>query len=76
MTTYPRRILDLFGIELPVIQAPMVGVTTSSMVVAVAEAGGLGSLPLSHLSPEAARRIFSEIRRQTSKPVNVNFSVP
>lgn len=73
MTAYPRRILDLFGIEVPVIQAPMLGVATSAMVVAVAEAGGLGSLPLSNLSPEGARRVFSEIRRQTSKPINVNF---
>jgi nitronate monooxygenase len=73
MTAYPRRILELFGTEVPVIQAPMLGVTTSAMIVAVAEAGGLGSLPLSNLSPEVARRIFSEIRRQTSKPINVNF---
>ncbi len=46
MTDWPdRRILDLFGIELPIIQAPMAGVVTSAMAVAVAEAGGLGSLP-------------------------------
>ena len=73
MIAYPRRILELFGIEVPVIQAPMLGITTAAMIVAVAEAGGLGSLPLSNLSPEVARSIFSEIRRQTSKPINVNF---
>jgi nitronate monooxygenase len=73
MTTYPRHILELFGIEMPIIQAPMLGVTTPAMIVGVAEAGGLGSLPLSNLSPEEARSIFSEIRRQTSKPINVNF---
>jgi len=73
MTAYPRRILDLFGIQVPVIQAPMLGVTTSAMIVGVAEAGGLGSLPLSNLSPEEARSLFSEIRRHTSKPINVNF---
>jgi nitronate monooxygenase len=69
----PRRILDLFGIEVPIVQAPMLGVTTSEMVVAVAAAGGLGSLPLAHLSPEEAQRIFSGIRRRTSRPINVNF---
>jgi nitronate monooxygenase len=73
MTTYPRRILELFGIEVPVVQAPMLGVTTSAMVVGVAEAGGLGSLPLSNLSPEVARSTFFEIRRRTSKPINANF---
>jgi len=35
----------LFGIELPVIQAPLAGVQSSAMAVAVSNAGGLGSLP-------------------------------
>jgi hypothetical protein len=38
MTAYSRRILELFGIEVPVIQAPMLGVTTSAMIIGVAEA--------------------------------------
>ena len=40
-----NRILELFGIQLPIIQAPMAGSVLSEMVVAVSEAGGLGSLP-------------------------------
>jgi nitronate monooxygenase len=39
------RLLDLLGVELPVIQAPMAGATTPDMVIAVSNAGGLGSLP-------------------------------
>ncbi len=73
MIAYPRSIIELFGIEVPIIQAPMLGIVTPSMIVRVAEAGALGSLPLSNLSPEEARSTFSEIRRQTSKPINVNF---
>jgi len=73
MNAYPRSITELFGIEVPIIQAPMLGVVTASMVVGVAEAGGLGSLPLTNLSRQAARVMFSEIRQRTSKPVNVNF---
>ncbi len=38
-----RRLLDLIGIEIPVIQAPMAGANGSAM--AISEAGGLGSLP-------------------------------
>ena len=49
------RILALFGIELPIIQAPMAGSVLSDMVVAVSEAGGLGSLPCALLSLEQAR---------------------
>jgi nitronate monooxygenase len=73
MSAYPRSITDLFGIDVPIIQAPMLGVVTASMVIGVAQAGGLGSLPLTNLSRQAARIMFSEIRRHTSKPVNVNF---
>lgn len=36
------RLIRLFGIELPIIQAPMAGSAFSDMVVAVSEAGGLG----------------------------------
>ena len=73
MNLYPRAITELFKIEVPIIQAPMLGVVTAEMIVGVAEAGGLGSLPASHLSAEEARSIFSEMRRRTSKPINVNF---
>ena len=68
-----RRILDLLGIELPVIQAPMAGANLSDMVIAVSEAGGLGSLPCALLSIDKAREELSRIRQKTSKPINVNF---
>lgn len=67
------RILDLFGIELPIIQAPMAGPTLHEMVVAVSEAGGLGSLPCALLSPAQQREQLALIRAQTAKPVNLNF---
>jgi nitronate monooxygenase len=68
-----RRILSLFGIEQPVIQAPMAGANSSQMAIAVSEAGGLGSLPCAMLSAEDARAELKLIRRGTSKPINVNF---
>jgi len=70
-----NRILDLFGIQLPIIQAPMAGSVFSEMVVAVSEAGGLGSLPCALLSPEQMRNELEAIRRQTRRPINVNFFV-
>jgi nitronate monooxygenase len=64
---------ELFGIELPIIQAPMAGVQGSALAVAVSNAGGLGSLPCALLDPDAMRRELSATRAQTSKPFNVNF---
>lgn len=64
---------QLFGIELPIIQAPMAGVQGSALAVAVSNAGGLGSLPCALLSPDAMRQELAVLRSQTDKPFNVNF---
>lgn len=41
MSTWPdRRILDLLGIQLPILQAPMAGASGSAMAIAVGNAGG------------------------------------
>ncbi|WP_274626208.1 NAD(P)H-dependent flavin oxidoreductase [Arvimicrobium flavum] len=68
-----RRILDLFGIELPILLAPMAGPVLSDMTVAVANAGGLGALPSAMLGLEQARAELEKVRRGTNRPVNVNF---
>ena len=74
MTAWPdRRILDLFGIELPIIQAPMAGATTPEMAIAVSEAGGLGSLPTALYSLDQARDAIGRVRQGTTKPINLNF---
>lgn len=68
-----RRALDLLGIELPIIQAPMAGASGSAMAIAVAEAGGLGSLPCAMLDGTKIRAEIGVIRQRTNKPLNVNF---
>lgn len=74
MSQWPdTRILDLFGIELPIIQAPLAGATTSAMVIAASNAGGLGSMPAAMLSIEQLREELKTIRQHTQRPFNVNF---
>ena len=67
-----RRLIDLIGIKLPIIQAPMAGANGSAMVIAVNEAGGLGSLPCAMLNPVEVRAEIETIKRKT-KPLHVNF---
>jgi len=67
------RAVDLFGIELPIIQAPMAGVQGSALAIAVSEAGGLGSLPAAMLGAKALREELVALRAATKKPFNVNF---
>jgi nitronate monooxygenase len=74
MTTWPdNRLLDLLGIDLPIVQAPMAGANGSAMAIAVSEAGGLGSLPCAMLDADKVRAEIGVIRQQTDRPFNVNF---
>src|SRR3982751_587977 len=62
-----------FGIQLPIIQAPMAGVQDSALAIAVSNAGGLGSLPCAMLTRERMRAEIAAIQAGTSSPFNVNF---
>src|ERR1043165_2796151 len=69
----PFTLQSQLGVALPIIQAPMAGVQGSALAIAVANAGGLGSLPCAMLSPDALRAELLAVRAGTSTPVNVNF---
>src|SRR5207302_7987139 len=68
-----RRFTQMFGVQLPIIQAPMAGCSDAELAVAVAEAGGLGSLPCALLDVDQVRAAYADFRRQTSRPINLNF---
>src|SRR5512139_1786116 len=66
-------LLDRIGFRLPIIQAPMAGVTTPAMAAAVSEAGGLGSIAVGATDAADAAAMIADVRRQTSCPFNVNL---
>jgi nitronate monooxygenase len=68
-----RRLLDLFGIEHPILQAPMAGVTSPQMAIATSEAGGLGSIAAAMLTPEGTRQELQMVKQGTGRPFNINF---
>ena len=68
------RITELLGIEHPIFQAAMSWASSSSaLVVAVSNAGGMGVLGAGPLRPEDFKRILGEILRGTKKPFGVNI---
>lgn len=74
MNAWPdTRILELFGIELPILEGPLAGVSGSAMAIAVGQAGGLASLPCAMLSPQQIRDEVALIRKHSSAPLNLNF---
>jgi nitronate monooxygenase len=68
-----RRVMDLFKIEHPIVLAPMAGAMDVELAVAVAQGGGLGSLPCAMLTPERLREQVTQFHAGSDKPVNVNF---
>ena len=51
----------------------MLGVTSPNMVAAIANAGGLGSLPVGGLSPEKVTALIRETKSKTARPFAVNL---
>lgn len=67
-----NSLLDRIGIQLPIIQAPMAGVSTPEMVAAVSNAGGLGSLGVGSVDAQATQQLIAAVRSRTDRPFNVN----
>jgi nitronate monooxygenase len=67
-----NTLLQKIGVRLPIIQAPMAGVSTPEMAAAVSNAGGLGSISVGAVDAETARKMISSIRAASNRPFNVN----
>lgn len=59
----------------PILQAPMAGVSTPAMAAAVNAAGGLGGIALGASTPGLAGEMLAELRARTDRPFNVNLFV-
>jgi nitronate monooxygenase len=74
MVSWPdRRFLELVGIQVPIVQAPMAGAGGVDLCVAAIRGGALGSLPCGMLSPEQVRAQVAEVREQVDGPFALNF---
>jgi nitronate monooxygenase len=70
--TESNSLLALLGIQKPIIQAPMAGVSTPALAAAVSNAGGLGSLGVGAMNADAARKVIRDTRALTDKPFHIN----
>ncbi|WP_298232592.1 nitronate monooxygenase [uncultured Azohydromonas sp.] len=67
------KLLSLLRIRHPIIQAPMVGVSTPQLAAAVSNAGALGSIGLGASTAAQSRAMIEATRALTDKPFNVNL---
>src|SRR6202047_2644012 len=70
-----NRLTAKFGIEYPIIQGPLGGLSSQRLAAAVSNFGGLGSFGAHSLPPNAMKDVISEIRSLTSKPFAMNLWV-
>lgn len=70
---WDNEITARLNLRYPLIQAPMLGITTPEMVIAIAEQGGLGSLPVGGLSPESSLQLIRKVKAKTNRPFAVNL---
>ena len=67
--------LQKLGVALPIVQAPMAGVSTPDLAAAVSNAGGLGSIAVGATDAARARAMIAATRARTDRPFNVNLFV-
>src|SRR5229473_2861610 len=70
-----NRLTAKLGIDYPIIQGPLGGLSSQRLTAAVSNFGGLGSFGAHGLTPEAIKDVIAQIRSLTSKPFVMNLWV-
>ncbi|NOW45743.1 nitronate monooxygenase [Novosphingobium sp. SG751A] len=68
-------LLSRLGLSIPLVQAPMAGVSTPEMAAAVCNTGALGSIGVGATDAAGARAMIHALRAQTKAAFNVNLFV-
>lgn len=66
------NLLEVLNVDLPIIQAPMAGVSTPAMAAAVSNSGALGALGVGAADAREARRMIAAFRERSRRSLNVN----
>ena len=65
-------LLEILGIDVPIIQAPMAGVSSPELAAEVSNAGALGSIGVGGTDAEGARKMIVAVRERSKRSLNVN----
>ena len=68
-----NSLCNLLNIRYPIIQAGMAGQTTTELVAAVSNVGGLGILGAARMTQEQLLETIKKIKEKTVKPFAVNL---
>ncbi len=71
-----KAFCDRFGLELPILEAPMAGACPVDLAVAVAEAGGMGAMGALTNAPDEIVAWASAFRGRTNRAFQINLWIP
>ncbi len=70
-----HTLVEQLELTLPVVQAPMAGISTAEMVITASNAGFLGSLGAGMMSPEEIEASIRQIKSETTSAFNINLFI-
>src|ERR1700723_1529023 len=70
-----NRLTSHLGLQYPIIQGPLGGLSSQRLTAAVSNYGGLGSFGAHGLNPKAIRKAIREIKDLTPRPFAMNLWV-
>ena len=74
---FANDLMQRLALKTPIIQAPMAGGgDTPELVIAVCEAGALGCIGATYLTPSQMDEVARTVRARTSRPFGVNLFAP
>jgi len=73
--TMHNPLTDLLQIHVPVIAAPMAGISGPGVAAAVAKAGGLGLIGAGYIEPDRLTSIYNAALQQLSSTAEANGAV-
>src|SRR5712692_10824004 len=74
---FQTALAQRLGLDYPIIQAPLAGGgDTPDLVAAVCEAGALGFIGVSYLTPAQIVETASAVRTRTARPFGINLFAP
>ena len=72
ITARGTELLRRLELELPIIHAPMAGVSTPAMAAAASDAGALGSMGIGASNVAGAEKMIREARELSRRALNIN----
>ena len=70
-----NRLTSCLGLQYPIIQGPLGGLSSQRLTAAVSNYGGLGSFGAHGLKPQTIRQVIREIKALTTRPFAMNLWV-